>query len=406
MEKEEIRQGTLNETDVQRINETNIQNNNEMDLQDDNEMDSQLAENEFIDNIPEDPSNTYEAKRELLTKTKIVKQTWSILEIYQKIKSEKLNLSPDYQRNNIWKIDKQTAFIESLFMGILIPPIYVVEIPGTDMLEESSYEVVDGKQRLTTITKFLKNEIVLNEKALEYYTDWFKGKKYVDLSYEYKSLVNEMLSSVLDIYVITANSPEFTKYDIFSRLNKGAEKLKVNEIRKAIYRSQTLTYIDEFVKEHLDPTKSDKRMYNRYNMIFSKAAQKRYDDYGRFYRSIAFYIQSDLNEKVVKDYNSRPREMINNVLYKIQKGDLHISNTDLNVILESTLELKEKITNIDGIDYVIDACIPFVVNNKNKLFDKINEIIINEQIKNSLKKSPATTSNVNLRLNTICNIMQ
>ena len=406
MEKNEIKQGTLNEIGVQNINETNTQNNNEMNSQEDNEMDSQLAENEFIDNIPEDPSNTYEAKRELLAKTKIVKQTWSILEIYQKIKSEKLNLSPDYQRNNIWKIDKQTAFIESLFMGILIPPIYVVEIPGTDMLEESSYEVVDGKQRLTTITKFLKNEIALNEKALEYYTDWFKGKKYIDLSSEYKSLVNEMLSSVLDIYVITANSPEFTKYDIFSRLNKGAEKLKVNEIRKAIYRSKTLTYIDEFVKDYLDLTKNDKEKYNRYNRIFSKAAQKRYDDYGRFYRSIAFFLKSDLNEKIVKDYNSRPREMINNVLYKIQKGELDISKNDLNVILESTLELKEKITNIDGIDYVIDACIPFVTNKNKILFNKINDIITDETIKNSLKKSPATTSNVNLRLETICNIIQ
>ena len=182
------------------------------------DVDVQLAENENIDNIPEDPSNTYATKRELLAKTKIVKQTWSILEIYQKTKSGRLNLSPDYQRNNIWKIDKQTAFIESLFMGIIIPPIYVVEIPGTNMLEESSYEVVDGKQRLTTIKNFLTNEIALHEKALEYYTDWFGGKRYVDITSEYKELTNAMLSSVLDIYVITANSPEFTKYDIFSRL--------------------------------------------------------------------------------------------------------------------------------------------------------------------------------------------
>ena len=45
------------------------------------DVDVQLAENENIDNIPEDPSNTYATKRELLAKTKIVKQTWSILEI-------------------------------------------------------------------------------------------------------------------------------------------------------------------------------------------------------------------------------------------------------------------------------------------------------------------------------------
>ena len=370
------------------------------------DVDVQLAENENIDNIPEDPSNTYATKRELLAKTKIVKQTWSILEIYQKTKSGRLNLSPDYQRNNIWKIDKQTAFIESLFMGIIIPPIYVVEIPGTNMLEESSYEVVDGKQRLSTIRSFLTNEIALHEKSLEYYTDWFGGKKYTDITSEYKELTNAMLSSVLDIYVITANSPEFTKYDIFSRLNKGAEKLKVNEIRKAIYRSQLLRDIDTFIKERLDK-ELNPEFSEQYNKIFTRAAQIRYDDYGRFYRSIAFYIKSNIETHIVDGYNSRPREMINNVLYGIQKGEIVISSEELEAILVSTLELKEKmIDNTDGADYIIDACIPFVVRNKELVYEKLETIINNPQIKESLLKSPATTSNVNDRLKEVCNIMQ
>lgn len=370
------------------------------------DVDVQLAENENIDNIPEDPSNTYATKRELLAKTKIVKQTWSILEIYQKTKSGRLNLSPDYQRNNIWKIDKQTAFIESLFMGIIIPPIYVVEIPGSNMLEESSYEVVDGKQRLTTIKNFLTNEIILHEKALEYYTDWFGGKRYEDITSEYKELTNAMLSSVLDIYVITANSPEFTKYDIFSRLNKGAEKLKVNEIRKAIYRSQLLLDIDTFIKERLDK-ELNPEFSEQYNKIFTKAAQIRYDDYGRFYRSVAFYIKSNIETQIVDGYNSRPREMINNVLYGIQKGEIVISSEELEAILVSTLELKEKlIDNTDGADYIIDACIPFVVRNKELLYEKLETISNNPQIKESLLKSPATTSNVNTRLKEVCDIMQ
>ena len=35
-------------------------------------------------------------------------------------------------------------------MGIIIPPVYVVEIPGDNILEENTYEVVDGKQRFLT----------------------------------------------------------------------------------------------------------------------------------------------------------------------------------------------------------------------------------------------------------------
>lgn len=92
----------------------------------------QLAENDIVDpEQKESVENEYQEKRRWLEKTKIVRQTWSILEIYQKIKDGKLILNPDYQRREIWGDDKKTAFIESIFMEIMIPPIYVVETPET-----------------------------------------------------------------------------------------------------------------------------------------------------------------------------------------------------------------------------------------------------------------------------------
>ena len=129
------------------------------------EEDLQLAENEYVEDEKNVP-NEFENKRMLLKKTKIVKQTWSILEIFQKIKDKKLILDPNYQRREIWKDDKKTAFIESLYMEIMIPPIYVVEIPGDDLLSENKYEVVDGKQRLTAVLDFINGKLVLAEKSL------------------------------------------------------------------------------------------------------------------------------------------------------------------------------------------------------------------------------------------------
>ena len=103
----------------------------------------QLAENENVETEEKLANDEYEKKRELLAATKIVKQTWSILEIYQKIQSKKLLLSPEYQRNVIWDKSKQTAFIESLFMGIIIPPVYVVEVPGENTSNEWLEPVTD-----------------------------------------------------------------------------------------------------------------------------------------------------------------------------------------------------------------------------------------------------------------------
>ena len=363
-------------------------------------VDIQLAENQPIadTDVEQEQSPTSEEKRELLKKTKIVKQTWSIQEIYQKIKSKRLKLTPDYQRNEIWQNDKNTAFIESLYMGIIVPPIYVVEIPGDDLLEDSTYEVVDGKQRLTSINKFLTNQYSLVKKSLEYYKDWFGGKSYSEIRDEYQDMTSEMLSSVLDIYVITANSPEFTKYDIFSRLNKGAEKLKVNEIRKAIYRSFLLAIIDQFISSYTDCEDKDRKQ--EYLDVFSLNDIKRYEDYGRFYSSIAFYLQSDIENGVVREYNSRPRDMINMVLQKAQDGKIKLSKEKIYNILNLTFFLKKKYHKVDGIDYIINSCIPFI-EQKELLLSKMDQILKDETVLSSMTKSPATTSNVNQRLNRI-----
>lgn len=357
----------------------------------------QLAENENVDTEEKLAADEYEKKRELLAATKIVKQTWSILEIYQKIQSKKLLLSPEYQRNVIWDKSKQTAFIESLFMGIIIPPVYVVEIPGENILEENSYEVVDGKQRLSTIEKFVQNSFKLEEKSLEYYKDWFSNQTFSTIQAEHPVLTNEMLSSVLDIYVITANSPEFTKYDIFSRLNKGAEKLKVNEIRKAVYRSEALKTIEDYVKANVDMP--------QYKLIFTSNDIKRYEDYGRFYRSVAYYVCTDDTSNVVKGYNSRPREMINDVLYKLQNKELIIPQGVLINIIEQTIQLMIRFSENPAKQYLVDACIHFAVLNPQKLMEKSKQIEEDTQIVNSLEKSPSTTTNVNLRIKRVNQIM-
>lgn len=354
----------------------------------------QLAENENIaQDQKETVANEFAEKRELLKKTKIVRQTWSISEIYQKIKDKKLILDPDYQRREIWNNEKKTAFIESLYMEIMIPPIYVVEIPGEDILEETKYEVVDGKQRLTAIMDFIKGSLKLNERNLEYFSDIFGGKTFSEIREIDAEKTSQMLSSILDIYVITANSPEFTKYDIFARLNRGAEKLKVNEIRRAIYKSKVLGWITEYVNNQLTEHKE------LYESIFSKNDIKRYEDYGRMYRSLAFYMRSKIGEGIVEGYNSRPRDMINTVLQEIQRGKITIEHDILNTILDKTLKFRLVFAGAPNADYIIDSLIPFVNH-----FDGTNDetiaktIFENVDIKKTLEKSPATTSNVNKRL--------
>lgn len=376
-----------------------------------NEMDEdsstlQLAENEDVEEVEEglDNLNDSEQKRKLLEKTKINKQTWSILEINRKIQRKELVLDPDFQRSRVWGIDKKTAFIESLYMEIMIPPIYVVEIPGDDVLAEQKYEVVDGKQRLSAILDFINGNLILSKKYLEYYSDIFGGKNFSEIKDKYSEQTMIMLSSVLDIYVITANSPEYTKYDIFARLNKGAEALKVNEIRRAIYHSDVTKTIMDFINERTSE-KADKDLKDSYARYFSKNAIKRFDDYGRFYRSIAYYLNYDKDEKKVLGYNSRPRDMINTVLQDLQEKRKILDREKTIQLLNKTLELMEVFAKDPNIDYLVDGCIPFALDSWEIVINKTEKIKNDEKVQETLKKSPATTSNVNARISRIMEIL-
>lgn len=369
-----------------------------------NKYDAQFEETLLIDEI-ESFDGEFENKRKMLEKTKIVKQTWSITEIYQKIKSEDLILDPDYQRNEVWQKSKQVSFIESLFMEIMIPPIYVVEVPGLEILERKKYEVVDGKQRLTTIKNFINNDLQLDKKYLEYYSDIYDGKKFVDIFQDDEDKLNQVLSSILDIYVITSNSPAETKYDIFARLNKGAEPLKVNEIRKAIYHSAVTQIVDQFIKERIEDEGSLNREYLE---MFSKNDIKRFNDYGRFYRSIAFCYCTDIYKEEVENYNSRPKQMIDNILQEFQNKARKVNFEEIKQILNYTMKLLNAFRESQYKDYLIDACIPFALLH----FDKLNSPVTLEKIMSSqnmletFEKSPATTSNVNRRVEIVSEILR
>lgn len=364
--------------------------------------DAQFADDYFDDDL-EVTADEFNTKRMMLETTKIVKQTWSITEIYQKIKSGDLILDPDYQRNEVWHISKQVSFIESLFMEIMIPPIYVVEVPSGDVLERKKYEVVDGKQRLSTINRFVKNELKLDRKYLEYYGDLYHGKSFNDLYEHYSEKVNQVLSSILDIYVITSNSPAETKYDIFARLNKGAEPLKVNEIRKAIYHSKVTDIIDAFIKEKLG---DGDNISDAYLELFTKNDVKHFNDYGRFYRSIAFYYNTDLENCIVQGYNSRPKEMIDTLLQECQVNADKFKETEIIQVLERTICLLQIFKDNPNREYLIDACIPFSLTNWDDLTTLVSEINNNNDLNKTFEKSKATTSNVNKRVKIINQLLE
>lgn len=55
-----------------------------------------------------------------------------------------IHISPDYQRRFVWDVVRQSQLIESIYLGIPVPNLFM----ATN--QDSSWDVVDGLQRITT----------------------------------------------------------------------------------------------------------------------------------------------------------------------------------------------------------------------------------------------------------------
>jgi len=160
----------------------------------------------------------------------------SVSDIQRLINEKELNLQPDYQRNYIWPEDKASKFIESLLLGIPIPTIFWSEN------ENNTFEVIDGQQRLTSLNKFLNNDLKL--KSLETLFE-LNGKKYNELEEKFQRILK---NASLPIVVLKNGSSEEIKYDVFRRINQGSIKLSNQDLRNVIYRGLLIDFISELSK--------------------------------------------------------------------------------------------------------------------------------------------------------------
>ncbi|MBM7541295.1 DUF262 domain-containing protein [Amphibacillus cookii] len=76
--------------------------------------------------------------------------------IFTRIRTDDIDLQPDFQRGEVWSIPKKRKLIDSILRGWRIPPIHVIEN------ENYVDEVLDGQQRLATIRDFMNDKIKID----------------------------------------------------------------------------------------------------------------------------------------------------------------------------------------------------------------------------------------------------
>lgn len=180
----------------------------------------------------------------------------SILKIYSE--KDEIIVNPEYQRNgDIWGIEKRQLLIDSILNEYDIPKIYFHKFSQAERERTGKdYSIIDGRQRLETIWKFIDGDFAL---ATDF--DYLKDPKikagnltYLDLAKTYPKLKIKFDSISLPIIAISTDDLELIE-DMFSRLNEAvplnaAEKR--NAFGGAMSRLITKISLHKFFKENVN----------------------------------------------------------------------------------------------------------------------------------------------------------
>ncbi|KAG8753032.1 hypothetical protein FRC12_011690 [Ceratobasidium sp. 428] len=97
----------------------------------------------------------------------------------KQMKTGDIKVDPEYQRNVVWSDAKQSKLIDSILRNFYVPPILFCI--SEDSSGNQTRICIDGKQRLTSIRRFLDGLIPHKDGKMSFYFKQADGTKAVRL---------------------------------------------------------------------------------------------------------------------------------------------------------------------------------------------------------------------------------
>ena len=235
----------------------------------------------------------------------------SVRQMVDMFESKLIDISPEYQRQFVWSPLRESQLIESIFLGIPIPPIFLAT--NTD----GTWEVVDGVQRMSTILHFCGDENSLREiqkskslvlSGLEKLST-FNDIAFVDFP---KSIQTGFTLRPVKITTLNDKSDLKVRFDLFERLNTGGVKLQPQEIRNCIYNGKFNNFLKECSKNEDFNKVVRVRSGNESNGTREEFALRFfafYENYKHFDHSVVDFLNDFMQDNMKKD--PRPSAVAN-----------------------------------------------------------------------------------------------
>lgn len=173
----------------------------------------------------------------------------SIGELINMYRDEEIDIHPEFQRAYRWGIDQKSKLIESILLGIPMPPIFIFH------RRDGIWDVIDGQQRLSTIFEFAGIYVDENKKlspkiklektkflpALENIVWEDENDDVYQLTQAQRLLIKR---AKIDVKLLKSTSDKDAKYDLFQRLNTGGSHLTPQEIRTCLIIMENKEFYD------------------------------------------------------------------------------------------------------------------------------------------------------------------
>lgn len=332
-------------------------------------------------------------KRKLITET----YDFTVSTINEYINSQHIVI-PNFQRGYVWNRTQASRLIESLIIQCPIPVIYLSQN------SDETLSVIDGNQRLTSISLFLNDGFPLT--GLATYPE-LDGLTFSELDPRFqRHIINR---TVRCIAILKETHPQI-KFDVFERLNTGSVKLNPQELRHGIYNGTLMTKVEELAKgslfKKLTSTTNDNRMKGdelglRYFTLLERlnAYEKpmtvflnKYAEENRFISqervtelsnnfesnlSKCHFLYGDFSFKTFDENRRRPKA--NTALYEAQMLSMNTINPTLQ--------------QIDAI-------------NKDNVIDRLENLLRNDDFYNTITKATTDKNVVNKRITDYTRFLQ
>lgn len=155
-----------------------------------------------------------------------------------------LDLDPPYQRRSVWNLEFRRFFIDSVVRNYPTQSIFLdVNVnPDAEARQRTTYRVLDGKQRLTSLIGFTEGEFATPESLADL---GLEEKYYDELSREIRTRILSYLFTVESVTNVT--SAELNQ--AFDRLNRNVSRLNKQELRHAQYGGAFITKMENLASD-------------------------------------------------------------------------------------------------------------------------------------------------------------